>query len=169
MEILVLAPFAAVEAYHYPLMALARELGALGHRLTMVHCRRAMDTGCTAMNALNVSDRARNSEKAKVCARCIQRAQASERLGFWETRWLEPRQDARLADFRGLGITPAQLRKYAAYELLLQRKAETIPRDSDFVGPWRMREKALRGILPQAVQILEEKKYQGLICYIKNK
>jgi hypothetical protein len=27
LEILVLAPFAAVEAYHYPLMALARELG----------------------------------------------------------------------------------------------------------------------------------------------
>ena len=165
MEILVLAPFAAVEAYHYPLMALARELGALGHRLTMVHCRRAMDTGCTAMNALNVSDRAGISEKAKVCARCIQRAEASERVGFWDTRWLEPGKEAGPVDFRRLGITPAQIRNCAAYELLLQRKAETIPRDSDFVEPWRMREKALRGILPQAVRILEEKKYQGLICY----
>lgn len=165
MEILVLAPFAAVEAYHYPLMALARELGALGHRLTMVHCRQAMNTGCTAMNALKVSDRAGILEKTKICTRCIQRAEASERVGFWETRWLEPAKKAGLADFRRLGITPAQIRSYAAYELLLQRKAESVPRDPGFVGPWRRREQALRGLLPQALRILQEKKYQGLICY----
>lgn len=165
MEILVLAPFAAVEAYHYPLIALARELGALGHRLTLVHCRRAMHTGCTAMNALKVSDRAGISEKAKVCDRCIQRAEASERVGFWETRWLEPGKEAGAADFRRLGITPAQIRSYAAYELLLQRKAECVPRDPGFVGPWHRRDRALKGLLPQALRILQEKNYQGLICY----
>jgi hypothetical protein len=159
MNFLFLDPFAAVGGYHRSLVALAREFLRLGHSMTFVHCQEAMSSGCTGMNALGVADEAAEDKKREICRLCLEEARASASLGLWQTRWLLP------AGPRPVKAVPGKLPRWAAYELLLQKKVETLPSRGTFPKNWRERQKRLLAILPQAEKILSEKPYDGIVCY----
>lgn len=127
--------------------------------MTFVHCQEAMATGCTGMNALGISDQASAEKKMRVCRLCIQEARATERLGVWETRWLVPQLGAPKKKLA------SEIPRMAAYELLLQKKIESIPKKGPFREIWRKRQDRLWGILPQAERLLSEKKIDGVVCY----
>ena len=145
--------------YHRSLFALAREFIRLGHSMTFVHCQEAMSSGCTGMNALGVADEAAADKKQEICRLCLEEARASASLGFWQTRWLLPAEPAHAKTI------PGPLARWAAYELLLQKKVETLPSRGSFPKVWHERKKRLQAILPQAEKILSEKRYDGIVCY----
>lgn len=159
MHFLFLDPFAAVGGYHKSLVTLGQEFLRLGHSMTFVHCQEAMSTGCTGMNALGVPDEALASSKQEICRLCMDQARASEKLGLWETRWLLPARGPSLKS------RVAQIPRLAAYELLLQKKVESIPQRGQFQKIWKLRQKRLREIMPQAEKLLSEKKTDGIVCY----
>jgi len=115
------------------------------------------------MNALGVADNENEKKKEEVCAHCVQAARAAEKLGAWETRWLVGQQSLSSRKIRK--IDRDLLKKAAAYEPLLQFKAEKIETEPELEKICANRHQGLVNLWTQAKQLLLENKYDGIICY----
>lgn len=112
------------------------------------------------MRALGVDDETTWEKKEKICKICQHEAKASESLNLYETKWLLPGSKLNITN----NWKNEKLAKYAAYELILAKKIESIKKDKKFISLWKERYLRLREIQPQAKKILRNK-YQAVICY----
>lgn len=161
-NILVLAPFAIVRQFHFPLVALAKTLREQGHTIIFVHCRQAMHEDCTAMQSrgLALGD---GERKRALCAACLRAASYASKLYPWRTRWLLPLASS--PEVPRPSLSRQELRRIAGYEIIISRKITRKKSDPEGMAAWESRYRQLRAILPQARQILEEEKADCLISY----
>ncbi len=99
-------------------------------------------------------------KKENICANCTKEAKAVEKLNLWPSKWLKT---APILKFPKRW-KQTKIAKYAAYELLLEKKIESYPTNLTFLRLWKERYKRLLEIYPTAENILKSK-YDAVICY----
>jgi hypothetical protein len=119
-----------------------------------------MRSGCTAMRTLGINDEMESEKKENICTNCTKDAKAVEKLNLWPSKWLVPEP---ILKFPKRWIQ-TKIAKYAAYELLLEKKIESYPKNLDFLCLWKERYKRLLEIYPTAEKILKDN-YDAVICY----
>jgi hypothetical protein len=113
------------------------------------------------MLALGVGDDSTEEKKKEICRECLTQAKATEELKLWQTRWLKRGEDLKCPT----SWQSTKLGRFSAYELLLEKKKENIPRSGPFLKAWKERYKRLSSLYPQAKAILSEKTYDVILCY----
>ena len=161
-NILFIAPFVIVKEFHYPLVALAKTLHKQGYKITMVHCRQAMKTDCTAMLAKGVGKDGNSESKDDFCGECHRLASLASMLYPWKTRWIVPRNP--LVREKG-PLRGNDLWRMAGYEVVLSQKKSDRTSRHEIPETWNSRYKYLCEIMPQAWEILKQDKYYCVISY----
>lgn len=162
-NILILAPFWIVKEFTFPLVALAKALNKLDYYITFAHCQQAMKNYCTAMLAKGIKYEDNDKQKILFCDSCHNAAKISSKIYPWETRWIVPAKENKKTN--ETIISKSILKKIAGYEVILTRKNSTLKYSNSALSEWKSRLNDLQSIIPSALNILTEKKYQFVICY----